>query len=70
MHVVAHHESPAAIAQPLQALDGLASLLACVDPARWNSVGRPPVAGLAALTRLIHSELESAIADCASPPGP
>lgn len=46
----------------MSALHGLASLLQCVDPERWDSMARPPAASLADLIYLVHGELGDALA--------
>lgn len=51
------------LARPLGALRGLAQLLACVDPERWNSVGRPAASDLATLVFTIHGELEGELTE-------
>lgn len=54
-------DTPAA--QSLGALHGLAALLHCVDPDRWNSLARPHASDLAALTQLIHDDLSAVVGE-------
>lgn len=52
---------PAEIGRSMGALLGLASLLACVDPLLWDSVGRPAARDLATLVFSLHGELEAGV---------
>lgn len=45
---------------PLGALHGLAQLLACVDPQKWDSLARPAARDLATVLFAIHADLASA----------
>ncbi|WP_332772971.1 hypothetical protein [Phenylobacterium sp.] len=51
----------------MSALHGLASLLHCIDPERWDSMARPPAASIADLIYLVHGELDDALAACLEP---
>lgn len=51
----------------LSALHGLGQLLACVDPQRWASLGRPAASDLATLIFTIHADLAQGATD--EPPG-
>lgn len=53
-----------ALAEATQAighLHTLAAMLACVDPVRWASLGRPPADGLAALLFMVHAQASGAL---------
>lgn len=53
------HQPSAGLVQALAAVEGVASLLACVDPVKWDSLGRPAPQALAALIRGAHANLEA-----------
>lgn len=52
-----------ALVQAVGALQGFSALLTCVDPGKWNSLGRPQVEDLAALSLTVQSNLTEALAD-------
>lgn len=56
-------EPSGGLVQALSAVEGVACLLACVDPVRWDSLGRPGAHALGALLRGAHAHLEAELSE-------
>ncbi|PZQ63387.1 MAG: hypothetical protein DI570_09345 [Phenylobacterium zucineum] len=62
--------APAGIVQGMAKLEGLAALLACVDPQKWDSLGRPAALSIAAIVGGAHASLEADLAEHFKLPSP
>lgn len=59
---------PPAVDRAFGSLHAFAALLSCVDATKWQSLGRPEAAGLAAIAFTLTAELEGALADAFEAP--